>query len=254
MFDPTSARASARAAALLTLLFLSDPVQADTPYTGWRGHFGTPYSAYKAGADFDSDRRPLDGSLRNPPPFLPGTWSGLYLGGHLGGGVNTIETAGIASAEIDADAFIGGIQAGYNLQIGNVVAGLEIDGTWADSGDTTTRQGAAELTAGNDWVSSARLRLGYATDRWMVYATGGVALGDIDLKLDAPGLSESFTETKVGYAVGGGIEYKLTDSWVARVEALHYSFAEETFDTGLGRLDVDSDVTTVRAGLSLRLN
>ncbi len=103
-------------------------------------------------------------------------------------------------------------------------------------------------------MSSARLRLGYASGNWLVYATGGVALGDIDVALKDTGIDDQMSQTMVGYAIGGGVELKLTDSWVARVEALHYGFSEEEFKSAPGRIGIDADVTTVRAGLSMRFN
>jgi outer membrane immunogenic protein len=248
------ARASALLLSLPALLLASTASFAGSPYPGWRGMYGTPYTAYKAGATFDDDRRALDGSYRSAPLPMPGTWTGLYVGGHLGAGTGGIDTAGIAEAEIDVSTFMGGLQAGYNMQMGSFVAGFEVDGTWLGSDGDSTREGAMSIEAGSDWLSSARLRLGYATGDMLLYATGGVALGDIDLAVSQGAIEDSMSQTLVGYAVGGGVEYKLTDSWIARVEALHYGFSEEKFDTSLGTIDADADITTIRAGLSLRLN
>jgi opacity protein-like surface antigen len=47
---------------------------------------------------------------------------------------------------------------------------------------------------------------------------------------------------------------KLADSWIARAEALHYGFGEDEFKIAPGTLDIDTDVTTIRAGLSVRFN
>lgn len=249
------ARLAAPSLALLTILTHAMPAAADSPYPGWHGQLGAPYTAYMAGANFDDDRRALDGSLRTPSALaMPGTWTGLYVGAHLGAGLGDIETTDLATASIDADTFLGGVHAGYNLQMGNIVAGLEVDATWASSDGEQTTQGSLDITAGGDWITGARLRLGYTTGNWLLYATGGVALGDIDVTLEDAGIDTSMSQTMVGYAVGGGVEMKLTDSWVARVEALHYGFAEEEFKSSLGTLGLDTDVTTVRAGLSVRLN
>lgn len=253
-----AASCPARAFAFILALPASVLVQtasfAGSPYPGWRGQYGTPYTAYKAGASFDSDRRALDGSYRDAGLPMPGTWTGLYFGGHLGAGTGGIDTAGLADAEIDISTVSGGLHAGYNMQMGSFLAGFEVDGTWLGSDGDSTREGALTIEAGSDWLSSARLRLGYTTGDWLIYATGGVAIGDIDLSVAQGAIEDSMSQTLVGYAVGGGVEYKLTDSWSARVEALHYGFSEEKFDTSLGTIDADADVTTIRAGLSLRFN
>ena len=248
------ARLAAPTLALLTLTHAL-PADAGSPYPGWRGQFGEPYTAYKAGANFDDDRRALDGSTRSPPALpAPGTWTGLYAGAHLGAGLGNIETTNLANASFDANTFLGGVHAGYNLQINNFVAGFEVDGTWASTSSDTASIGGLTIGAGGDWLTSARLRLGYTSGQFMVYATGGLALGDLDVTLDQPGFAAAMSQTMAGYAVGGGVEMKLTESWIARVEALHYGFAQEQFKSSLGTLDIDTDVTTIRAGLSLRLN
>lgn len=248
------ARLRAPLAHLSALLALTAPAMADSTYPGWRGQYGTGYTAYRAGA-YEPDRRPLDGSYRNAGPLpSPGTWTGLYLGAHLGAGVGSIETSNLATADLDLSTFLGGLQAGYNMQFGQYVAGLEIDTTWTSSDGDDARSGSTSISGNADWLSSARLRLGYTTGDLMVYATGGVALGGIDLSVSKGASSAGLSDTMVGYAVGGGLEYKLTDSWIARVEAIHYGFGEEKLDSSFGNLDADTDITTIRAGLSLRLN
>ena len=45
------------------------------------------------------------------------SWTGLYLGGHLGGGWGSFD-------DLDLDGLVGGIHGGYNLQNGNIVYGI----------------------------------------------------------------------------------------------------------------------------------
>jgi outer membrane immunogenic protein len=89
------------------------------------------------------------------------------------------------------------------------------------------------------WDGSVRGRLGYLVTPWtLLYATGGMALGKVSGSLaysgaiyscDGPGQScttpignavssVSFSETRVGYTVGGGVEYQFSGPWSARVE------------------------------------
>ena len=259
MMTPRSlARAAAPALCVLSVVSAPSVAQAGSPYPGWRGQpssYGTPYTAYKAGAVFDDDRRPFDGSYRSPADApLTNEWAGLYFGAEVGAGLANFDTSGLAESSIDADGFMGGIHAGYNMQFGNVVAGFELDTAWAGTEGDKTQSGSLAITAGSDWLSSARLRLGYSMGNWLVYGTGGVALGDVTLRLEDAGLDETMSHTAVGYAVGGGVEFKFTPSWIARVEAIHYGFGEEEFKSSLGSISADTDVTTIRAGLSVRLN
>lgn len=243
---------------ILCLIGLTSPFPAlaGSAYDGWRGTpaYGTPYTAYKAGL-WDVGDRPLERQYAAPADApVSMDWSGLYAGAHLGASLGTIDVSGIGSADASIAEFSGGLQAGYNFHSGKLVGGLEIDATWLGSDGDTTRIGARSLTTSSDWLSSARLRLGYASGDWLYYATAGVALGDVTLETTGGGFTDSSSETMVGYAIGGGLEYKLTESMSARVEAIYYGFGDEQVDTSLGRADVDASITTVRAGLTYRFN
>lgn len=240
----------------LIALVISNPAAAGSAYEGWRGTpaYGTPYTAYKAGL-WDDDRRALDGSYRSPATApLSNDWGGLYVGGHLGATLGSVEVTGIGSADASIAEFSGGLQAGYNVQAGHLLGGLELDATWLGSDGDTTSLGSRSLTTSSDWLSSARLRVGFVSGDWLYFATAGVALGDVTLKVDGAGVNDTASETMVGYVLGGGLEYKLTDSLSARVEALYYGFGGEEVETSLGKATVDADVTTIRAGLSYRFN
>src|SRR5207302_7215723 len=67
-------------------------------------------------------------------------------------------------------------------------------------------------------------RVGYAWDKFLIYATGGLAIGDLKFSQTIVEPQSVFTEkgstddTQVGWTVGGGIQYCLTEHWSARVE------------------------------------
>ena len=58
------------------------------------------------------------------------------------------------------------------------------------------------------WLGTDRARLGYAQDRFLIYATGGVAYGSVNATILNAGIFNIDNEThaRVGYTVGGGIE------------------------------------------------
>jgi opacity protein-like surface antigen len=243
---------------ILGILCIANPLPASagSAYDGWRGTpaYGTPYTAYKAGL-WDASDRPLERQYTSPA-YAPISvdWSGLYVGGHLGATWGSFEIGSIGSADASIAEFSGGLQAGYNIQTGSIVGGLELDVTWLGSDGDTTSIGARSLTASSDWLSSARLRLGFASGNWLYFATAGMALGDITLETRGGGSSDTSSETMFGYALGGGVEYKFSPNLSARVEALYYGFGDEEVETSFGRADVDADVTTIRAGLTYRFN
>jgi outer membrane immunogenic protein len=74
-----------------------------------------------------------------PPPPPPFRWSGLYIGGNVGGGWATATlTDNFTGANFDTDhsGFIGGGQLGFNYQIRNLILGAEWDFDWASLDET----------------------------------------------------------------------------------------------------------------------
>lgn len=184
-------------------------------------------------------------SAELPPPAPPApifTWTGLYIGGQVGWAWDRDPTtvAGFfppvafsSSFASDPDGVIGGAHLGYNLQIGQWVAGIEgtVDGT-------SIRRSAFDpvtgITASTREVvqGSVRARAGLAFDRVLIYATGGAAFTGIDNTYAggflAPGAFESIARTRSGWTVGGGLQYALTDNWSIRAEYRYSDFGTYT--------------------------
>ncbi len=82
-----------------------------------------------------------------------------------------------------------------------------------------------------DWFATARGRIGYASNRTLVYATGGVAYGGVDthIRVDGVGFSPPFSnnlsknDIQQGFVYGGGIEYAFSPSWSLKAE---YQFVD----------------------------
>ncbi len=82
-------------------------------------------------------------------------------------------------------------------------------------------------------------------------STGGLALttltGNADITDAGTSLfSYSNSQTVLGYAIGGGLEYSVTDNLNARVEYLFTSFAKANYSDVL---DTKFDAGFVRLGL-----
>ena len=125
----------------------------------------------------------------------------------------------------------------------------------------------------NEWQASVRGRGGFTFDRWLVYATGGVAWAGVKaeaiygpgtvLGVVTPGAFFSDRQTLVGATVGGGVEFALTDSVSLGVEYRYSDFGHETFNLGAvpfpagassGVLaDVDLRTHEVTARLNIKL-
>jgi outer membrane immunogenic protein len=159
-------------------------------------------------------------------------WTGFYVGVYGGYAWADYEYGGL---DDDADGALAGGTVGYNQQFGNWVLGLEADGGWAGIEDDVD-----DVTL--DWTSTVRGRVGFAFDRFMIYGTGGAAMGG----LESNALADD--DTRFGYAVGGGIEAALTDNISAKAEYLYIDLG----DDDLGGTPVDFDAHTVKGGLNFR--
>jgi outer membrane immunogenic protein len=202
----------------------------------WTGFYVGAFGGYKfAATDVDLD---LGGSWNGPSPSDPFD-------------KNFIEPT--SPHDLDASgAELGGL-IGYNYQWNNWVLGLEASGgyLWVRNSDNT---GTFTVPATGDefnvatsfkthYLVTVAPRVGYAFCRWLPYVTGGLAVGDIDFdqrltQFDQRGLFGAFfheggrtSETELGWMVGGGLEYALTDHWRLRGQ---YQYID------LGCVDFDS--------------
>lgn len=165
---------------------------------------------------------------------------------------------------IDTDGFIGGGQVGYNWQFNNqFVLGIEADiqGVAGSSSsaatNSTTPTGAAgglailsalQVNKSIDYLGTVRGRLGFlATPTFLVYATGGLAYGGVNSSAQifqgfspaAPsgltpgfGAAGSYSDTRVGWTVGGGAEWMFHPNWSAKLEYLYYDLGCANYSVG----------------------
>ena len=157
--------------------------------------------------------------------------------------------------------FIGGGQIGYNWQFYNsFVAGVEADiqGV-AASNSRGSAVGAAPLagiiadfsyvsvptaTRSLDYLGTVRGRLGWLfTPTLLVYGTGGLAyggvtanasyftsvVGPIPIGIDPSFGAASFSDTRVGWTAGAGLEWMFWPNWSAKVEYLYYDLGRVTY-------------------------
>lgn len=199
--------------------------------------YGNPYAPPSGGV------RPIDQSPRpDLPLYQPPIWQGLYLGGHLGGDLGASGGA------------TGGVHLGYNWQRDNFVAGLELEGDVKSLQAAGSVPGLVTATGVQDWQSSMRLRLGYGVGNALLYATGGFAVGNLSLDVNDRGKRYSHESTMRGFVLGAGVDMKFSANISGRIEALHYGFAEKTYNFPTVQVRGEVDTTTVRAGLTYHFN
>ena len=189
-----------------------------------------------------------------PAPVVADTfsWTGGYVGVNAGyaGGKNKLNVYDGISAKDNTNGFLGGIQAGYNWQFDQMIVGLETDIQGAGLKSDVEVSGLGGAEAKINWFGTTRARLGYTpVDRFMVYATGGVAYGKI--KASYGDFSQS--DTKVGYTVGAGAEYALTNNVTLKSEYLYTDLGKLKLDAGAGNFgEVKAPFHTVRVGVNYK--
>jgi outer membrane immunogenic protein len=192
-------------------------------------------------ADMTVKPRPST-AVQQPAPQAS-NWNGGQIGGNSGGSIgnnNFVEPgslvcyAGFPCSEMPFDfsgkpsSFVGGGFIGYRWQMGNAVFGVEGDATWQQNKSSLSQSTLSTIPGGlrsdsfdgsikQGWEGSIRGRYGWlVTPMTLIFATGGVSFGEVSGSFSYTGAtaaaativsgSGSWTDTRVGYTVGGGIE------------------------------------------------
>jgi outer membrane immunogenic protein len=169
-------------------------------------------------------------------------WTGAYFGVHTGyafGSVETLSSPDTAAydQDYDLDFLLGGVQFGYNHQFGNFVIGGEVDASFTDAEESIDPGigGIEEFQSDLDWLATARLRVGYAFDNLLVYATAGGAAAETDDQIDL-GVDGTLNErrSRKGWTAGAGFEWAFSENWSAKGEYLYVDLGEETVSNNGG--------------------
>jgi outer membrane immunogenic protein len=177
------------------------------------------------------------GSIKDEPMGRecgPGPFSGAYFGVH-GGWVradseqtahDVVNNVSVKTSS-DADGWTVGVLSGYGWQCGRTYFGIESDINWMDV-DTSVTIAGQTLSTSYDYFSTMRGRIGIVHDTALFYLTGGLAMASVDNKLDWPaaGFSQSNSDTRWGWTVGGGVELS-RGHWTLRGEVLYVDLGEE---------------------------
>jgi outer membrane immunogenic protein len=218
------------------------------------------------------------------------SWTGCYVGGHVGGGMGSKAmtdpvqlvqdsliapgtTTGVTTVTMSPTGAVIGGEIGCDYQFSsNVVAGIE--GT--ASGTTMKGSAMVGLPAGvpgdvalvqanNDFLASVTGRIGYAFDNILIYGRGGFAVaGD---KYDVSGgtfngggpFHFQGADNRYGYVVGGGLDWAFTRHWSANVEYDYYGFANgnilmtDQFSGLTGVVNVKQSVQVIKVGFNFHI-
>ena len=198
-----------------------------------------------------------------PAPF---SWSGTYIGLHMGGAWGEAHVSDPFGASIFGDNIrtpgpLGGGQLGANFQFGSAVAGIEVDLSAADLDGTNTCFAftgfyvSANCRSHTTALSTLTGRMGVAVGpqgRTLLYGKAGLAWEhtSIDATANAlvgPGTVTSTSGSRFGWTVGGGAEYALSGYWSVKAEYDFLSFSGEHFTspTSLGQVALPATFVVV---------
>jgi len=192
-------------------------------------------------------------AYKAPPVYF--SWTGCHIGANVGGAWARLRddwtpnpagfpTSGPSltangTATIHDGGLTGGGQIGCDYEANRLVWGVEADFNFTDlrgirdvavpaSGPVAAYSIHEEFRA--RWLSTIRGRIGFAANRTLFYATGGVAFANLKT-LDSAVFPASATDntvsgssTRTGWTVGGGIEHALWSGWSVKAEYLFASF------------------------------
>ena len=248
------------------------------------------------------DLRSRYGSIKDPPSaYRSPLWQGLYIGasgGYAwgddnGGDIEVFEEdkkgkphkfgkkgkkgkfePGPHEYDLGLEGGFAGVQVGFNRRAGNFVFGLEADvQTNVDGGSTTSfSKSTYSVSQDVEWFGTLRGRVGYARDHLLIYATAGLAFGEVSYSGHlntgscCAGASADLKSSKfeTGYVVGAGLERALGANWSLKFEYQYIDlgdgkaegplFSHKGKPSGDGKADFDTDFHTVRFGLNYRFH
>jgi outer membrane immunogenic protein len=167
-----------------------------------------------------------------PPPVFTAvpiafSWTGFY-GGIEGGGefartrgdLNVAAAGATPYSTRTNSGLLGGV-VGYNHQIGALVLGVEANGDGILGGQRTTLvNNAFNVKTSSSYDADVRARVGFAIDRAMFFAAGGVAFGNVNTAYSGATLAApaTFDSQRVGWTAGGGVDYAFTNNIIGRAE------------------------------------
>jgi len=216
-----------------------------------------------------------------PPPF---SWTGIYVGGNLGWGWTNTELTDVGPAPFSfggapigqvfplgsttsfrQDGFLGGAQIGANWQFQQFVIGAE-----ADFDATAIKNNQfipAALGTGsytNPWMSTFAARFGWAADHALFYGkAGGAYMQEKYSGTATDGSSVSGTFNRLGWMLGAGVEYAVTDNITLKAEYNYLDFGSQnqtltpnTTDLATGTITFDNSsskltANVVKAGVNI---
>jgi outer membrane immunogenic protein len=220
-------------------------------------------------------------------------WTGFYVGVQGGLAAGTVrlddgfcvqfDDCGAPGSRYFSEPDLNGWELGAHIgaakQLGSIVLGVETDLNWsnvegdagfmyynADTGENEDGNPTESTSFALKWEGSAVAKIGFAVDRFMPYVTAGIAYGQADLSAhrefgpegDTRELDfEHPTTNLLGYTVGIGGAYAMTDNIVLNAEVRYTQYGEvynhaDLINDGETLVVNGPDLLKVQTGISFK--
>ncbi len=208
----------------------------DAPFTGF-------YVSASAGVDLQQNDvgesilfdRNLDGRFGDVLTTTTGV-NAFSTGFCNGQGRGVTSTTGTGCAN-DSNTVSYSVRGGYDRQYGNFVIGLVGEVGRSEIRDSVT---AFSITPANyvmnreiDFSANVRLRVGYAANKTLFYATSGGAYARVNNTFTTTNTVNTFTNNgntnAFGFIAGGGIEQKISPHVSIGVEYLYTNLKDDDY-------------------------
>jgi high affinity Mn2+ porin len=224
-------------------------------------------------------------------------WNGWYVGAHVGvirgasnwsaiqPGAGGPGLNGSFDLPFNFDfmagtgSYVAGLQGGYNYVFpSRFMLGFEADASFPNSdvlipysvrgSQTVTSPLTGQVTYGEAVIhyGSARARVGYAFEHFLLYGTGGLAWSYDQVTrtqvagvsfggFATPGTVDTKLLWRLGWAAGAGVEIPIAMGWAARVEYLSTGFGRKgvTFPAAMEGFESDLAMQSIRLGLNYHI-
>lgn len=218
---------TASSAALATLALAMAAPAAAQDWSGlYVGVYGAHLESHDNNEEYLSFDRNLDGDFRDTVRTSSG--ADAFSPGSCNGSPSTTTPV---NCDDDSSGVEGGIRAGYDQQFGPWVVGVVGDLSALQLEDSvtsfSTTPASYTFTRHLDTMAAVRARVGYAVGgRGLIYATAGVASGEVDNSFSTTNTANSFTEVvdddnADGWQAGSGIEWRLAPNLTFVTEYLY---------------------------------
>ncbi|WP_273760673.1 outer membrane protein [Bartonella sp. ML70XJBT.G] len=120
----------------------------------------------------------------------------------------------------------------------------------------------SSVTLKEKWAGATRVRIGFASDRVMPYISGGIAYAQMQyiMSILSKSQEDSFvfasgnvldeTKTMIGYTVGAGLDFAMTNNIILRTEYRYADFGKKKF--GEDKLEIGYNTNDFRIGVAYK--